>query len=92
MSPDAFAAYTPPGGESLEHMQKRVLVCIHRLAIENPRQTVLVVAHDGTINAIRASFTGEKICEAATVSHAHDFVAKFVVKSGKVTSFAEISP
>jgi broad specificity phosphatase PhoE len=43
---------SPPGGESHEQFQKRVLDCFDRLVAAHPGETVLVVSHGGTIGTV----------------------------------------
>jgi len=85
------AVFVPPNGESLVQVQQRVLACIEELAKASPDKTILLVAHDGTINSIRAGFSGEDMGTADLVRNAHDFVAKFEYNDGKVLSFEEDS-
>jgi broad specificity phosphatase PhoE len=84
------ASYIPPNGESLAQMQSRALACLSALAQANEGKTVLIVAHDGTINSVRASLVGENIGAADATQNAHDFVAKFEYDDGKVVSFDEV--
>lgn len=86
------SAYAPPGGESLQSMQERVVACINNIGSESDRKTVLIVAHDGTINALNAFFTNRDIGVVDTESNnTHDFVARLEMKEGKILSFNEIS-
>lgn len=83
--------YAPPHGESLAQLQQRVMACIAKLSLESPDKTILLVAHDGTINAVKATFSGQDIgIVDAQSANGHDFVAKFTVADGTVTSFAEV--
>jgi broad specificity phosphatase PhoE len=84
------ASYIPPNGESLTQMQSRVMARLNTVSSENEGKTILIVAHDGPINAIHASFTQENIGTADATHHAHDFVAKFVYDNGKVISLDEV--
>lgn len=90
LTPQQNTHFTPPNGESLAHMQQRVVACVRQLAADNPDATILLVAHDGTINALRASFTGEEMGVADRTHHSHDFVGTFTLADGKVTSFEEV--
>lgn len=90
LTPDENANYVMPNGESLVQMQQRVMTCIQALSSTNPNQTILLVAHDGTINAIRASFTGEDMGTADLTRNSHDIAVKFVYDNGKVMSFDEV--
>ena len=90
MTLEENAVFVPPHGESLVQMQKRILMCVKELAETLNNKTVLLIAHDGTINSIRANFTGEDMGTADTVHNPHDFVAKFEYENGKVSSFTEV--
>lgn len=90
LAPPQNADYVVPGGESLVQMQTRVLSYLNTLNSNNNDKTILIAAHDGTINAIRASFTGENIGIADQTHNAHDFVGRFGYENGKVVSFEEI--
>jgi len=88
---DRDTHFTPPGGESLAHMQARVLRTLEDIARQHADQTVLLVAHSGVMAALRANhldtdFGEHNISEA----YPHDFVAKLKVAGGKVTSFLGI--
>ena len=85
------AIFAPPHGESLAQVQLRIMACVQELAETSDVQTVLLVAHDGTINSIRASLTGEDMGTADTVHNPHDFVAKFEYEKGKILSFKEVA-
>lgn len=91
MSPEENANFVNPNGESLVGMQARVLDCIAGIAAENPDKTVLIVAHDGTINALRAACSGEHIGTADLTRNPHDYVAKFNFKDGTVKSFQNLT-
>ncbi len=90
LSPEENANYAPPNGESLAQMQKRVMACINGISSSNPDKTILLVAHDGTINAVNASFTDQSIGIVDATHNAHDSVAEFTVDNGSITSFTEI--
>jgi broad specificity phosphatase PhoE len=97
---EAIAAYpaglnvsnnVAPNGESLVQMQHRVLETIQSLSEQHHSKTILIVAHDGTINALYASFAGLDIGEVDTKrSNAHDFVAKFNYDNQEIVTFSEI--
>jgi probable phosphoglycerate mutase len=85
---DRDTHYTPPNGESLDHMQKRVLATIEELNKKHADATVLIVAHSGVMAAVNASLLGvdfgqHNISEA----YPHDYVAKFTFGGGAVRSF-----
>lgn len=91
LTPQENTTYASPNGESLVQMQQRVLTYIQQLSSGSPNKTILLVAHDGTINAIRASFTGEDMGTADLTRNAHDYVAKFTHDGDKVISFDEFT-
>ena len=74
-------------------MQQRVMACIRVMSQANPDKTILLSCHDGTINAVFASFTGQDISDIVDADSAnhHDFVAKFVYDNGKVISFESVT-
>jgi broad specificity phosphatase PhoE len=85
------SAYAPPNGESLASMQKRVIAYIDTIGAESDGMNVLIVAHDGTINAVYANYSGQDIGVVDSESNnGHDFVAKFEWDNGKVISFTKI--
>jgi broad specificity phosphatase PhoE len=90
VTPEENTNYTSPNGESLAQMQRRVLAYIERLSRDFPDQAILLVAHDGTINAVRSAFTGETMGIADLTHNAHDFVAKFGYEDGKIISYEEV--
>ena len=71
-------------------MQQRVIACVQRLSADNPGKTILLVAHDGTINAVNAAFLKESIGIVDSSRNSHDFVAKFTISGGKITTFIAI--
>jgi broad specificity phosphatase PhoE len=87
LSVEENTTFVSPNGESLSRMQIRVIECINKIDAQNPHKTILIVAHDGTINAIRANFSGESMGEADSVHNPYDIVAKFTLSHGKVASF-----
>ena len=91
LSPSEKANYIPPNGESLSQMQQRVLDCVNLLSTKYAGQTVLIVAHDGTINAIRASYSQNDMGHEDDMHNAHDFVAKFEGSDGQIKSFDEMA-
>jgi probable phosphoglycerate mutase len=52
------SSYAPPEGESHRAVQERVLAFLHAVAAEVPGENVLVVTHEGVLNAVRANFEG----------------------------------
>jgi broad specificity phosphatase PhoE len=83
--------FTPPGGESLVQMQARVLACLTDISKANSGKSILIVGHDGTINAVESIWNKQTIGAANSNHHAHDFVAKFEWEDRNLLSFAEIT-
>lgn len=90
LSPAENATYVHKNGESLAQMQQRVIAFVQKLSTDNPDKTILLVGHDGTINALNAAFLNESIGTVDSTRNSHDFVAKFTVDNGKITSFTEL--
>jgi len=90
LSPAENADYVHKNGESLAQMQRRVIACVQRLSADNPDKTILLVAHDGTINAVNAAFLKESIGIVDSSRNSHDFAAKFTIENGQITSFTEL--
>lgn len=87
---DRDTHYVPFNGESLDAMQKRVFATINKLNGEHNDATLLLVCHSGVIAALRSSYIGDdfgghNISEA----YPHDYVGKFTLADGAVTSFEE---
>lgn len=88
---DKATDFRPPNGESLKDMQTRVMEYLNDLSKSNPEQTILLSAHDGTIKAIYAAFSGIDLGQHdANNEYPHDFVAKFEFADNKITSFTEV--
>ncbi|HSX17288.1 MAG TPA: histidine phosphatase family protein [Patescibacteria group bacterium] len=88
---DRDTFYTPPNGESLEHMQQRVFAALNELDSKHTDATIVLVAHSGTMAAIRSRHTGQDF-GAHNISEAypHDFVGKFTIKDGEIASFEAV--
>lgn len=71
-------------------MHQRVLPKIYEIADKHPGKTILIAAHDGTINAARASLTSESPGQADTVHNPLDTAFKFEVEIRKITTFEEV--
>jgi alpha-ribazole phosphatase len=91
LTPEENADFVLPNGESLRQMQQRVLAEISRIADDYPDKTVLLVAHDGTINAIRSKFSGEDIGVADLTRNPHEYVATFDFRENHIVSFGEVT-
>lgn len=87
---DRDTHYTPPNGESLDHMQKRVFQTIAEIDAQHQDATLLIVAHSGVMAALNAGHQGidfgqHNISEA----YPHEFIGKFTYGNGEITSFQE---
>jgi len=88
---DRDTQYTPPNGESLDHMQRRVFQTLDELNKRHKDTVIVLVCHSGVMAAIRASHLGvdfgqHNISEA----YPHDYVAKFTLNDSGVTSWEEV--
>lgn len=82
--------FTPPGGESLGTMQKRVVDYVVDLAIKHPSQTVFIATHDCVINALYADYANIDLGSYnGDHYNAHDFVVRLEIEGGEITSFEE---
>lgn len=89
---DCDTHYTPPSGESLDHMQKRVFQTIAEIDAQHQDATLLLVAHSGVMAALNAGHQGidfgqHNISEA----YPHDFIGEFTYQGGEITSFKEFT-
>lgn len=85
---DRDTHYTPPNGESLDHMQKRVFQEIAEIDAQHQNATLLIVAHSGVMAALNAGHQGidfgqHNISEA----YPHEFIGEFTYEDGEITSF-----
>jgi broad specificity phosphatase PhoE len=88
---DRDTQYTPPNGESLDHMQRRVFQTLDELNKRHKDAVIVLVCHSGVMAAIRASHLGvdfgrHNVSEA----YPHDYVAKFTLNDSGVTSWEEV--
>jgi broad specificity phosphatase PhoE len=98
---DAYAQYPqidrdthfiPPNGESLDHMQARVIATLDQLDNAHTDAVIVVVAHSGVMAALNARFRNTDFGDHnITVAYPHDYVAKCTVADGDVTSFEEVT-
>ena len=87
---DRDTHFTPPNGESLDHMQKRVFETIEQLNSEHVDANILLVCHSGVMAALKASHIGQDFGEHnISEAYPHDYVGKFTFEDGAVTSFEE---
>lgn len=87
---DRDTHYTPPNGESLEEMQKRVFKTLNELNDTHTDATILLVCHSGVMAAIRASHIGQDFGEHnISEAYSHDYVGVFTLANGEVATFEE---
>jgi broad specificity phosphatase PhoE len=87
---DRDTHYTPPNGESLDHMQKRVFKTIDELNKIHTDKTIVLVCHSGVMAALKASHIGQDFGEHnISEAYPHDYVGVFTLADGVVNSFKE---
>lgn len=87
---DRDTHYTPPEGESLDHMQRRVFETINELDERHKGKNVVLVCHSGVMAALRAQHIGQDFGEHnISEAYPHDYVGVFTLSNGEVTSFEE---
>lgn len=87
---DRDTHYTPPEGEALDHMQKRVFATIDELNRVHQNANIVLVCHSGVMAALRASHIGQDFGEHnISEAYEYDYVGVFTFASGEVTSFEE---
>ncbi len=89
---DRDTHYTPPNGESLDHMQKRVFQTVDELNKTHKNAVILLVCHSGVMAALRSRYIGQDFGEHnISEAYPYDFVWKFTFENGEVTSFQEFA-
>jgi probable phosphoglycerate mutase len=87
---DRDTHYTPPNGESLDQMQKRVFKTIDELNTLYTNKNIVLVCHSGVMAALRASHIGQDFGEHnISEAYPHDYVGVFTFENGAITSFKE---
>lgn len=87
---DRGTHYTPPNGESLDHMQKRVFQTIDELNNKHADKSIVLVCHSGVMAALNASHIGQDFGEHnISEAYPHDYVGVFTFADGAVVSFKE---
>lgn len=87
---DRDTHYTPPNGESLDQMQKRVFATINDLNTKHTDKMIVLVCHSGVMAALKASHIGQDFGEHnISEGYAHDYVGEFTFQNGVVTGFQE---
>lgn len=88
---DRDTHYTPPDGESLDHMQKRVFQTIDDLNKKHKNAVIVLVCHSGVMAALRAGHLGVDFGHHnISEGYAHDYVGKFTFKDKRVASWEEV--
>jgi broad specificity phosphatase PhoE len=89
---DRDTHYTPPNGESLDHMQKRVFQTIDELNKIHSGKSIVLVCHSGVMAALKASHIGQDFGEHnISEAYPHDYVGVFTFANGEVASFKEFA-
>ena len=79
------SSFAPPDGESHQAVQKRVLAFLGDVAAEAPGENVLVVTHEGVLNAVRAAFEGIDVARYhGTNRNGHEMVLRARVADGRL--------
>lgn len=87
---DRDTHYTPPNGESLDIMQKRVFAAISGINKRHSSANIVLVCHSGVIAALRASHLGQDFGEHnISEAYPHDYVGVFTFGNGAVRTFQE---
>jgi len=87
---DRNTEYTPPEGESLEHMQQRVLQTVAELDAQHSNETILLVCHSGVMAALKASHIGQDFGEHnISEAYPHEYVGVFTYADGAIDNFEE---
>jgi broad specificity phosphatase PhoE len=88
---DRDTHFTPPNGESLDHMQKRVFETLNELNDSHTNATILIVSHSGVMAAIRARHIGQDFGEHnISEAYPHDYVGSFTIENREIASFIEV--
>lgn len=90
---DTETDFVAPNGESLGQMQQRVLDFLTQHDKEYAGKTVLLVAHGGVIDAIKARFLGKDLglfMRTEGITNSHDYVARFKMQDGAVIEHEEL--
>lgn len=87
---DRDTHYTPPNGEPLDHMQKRVFQTVDELNKQHTDKSIVLVCHSGVMAALNASHIGQDFGEHnISEAYPHDYVGVFTFAEGAVNSFKE---
>lgn len=87
---DRDTHFTPPNGESLDHMQQRVFATIDHLNKKHTNANIVLVCHSGDMAALKASHIGQDFGEHnISEAYPHEFVGKFTFDNGAVILFEE---
>lgn len=87
---DRDTHFTPPNGESLDHMQQRVFEAIGKLNSNHSGANILLVCHSGVMAALKASHIGQDFGEHnISEAYPHDYIGVFTFANNEVTSFEE---
>ena len=86
------SSYAPSGGESHRAVQERVLAFLYDVAGELPDKNVLIVTHEGVLNAVRAAVEGVDIAAYhGSNHHGHESVLRARVTDGHLVDIEVLS-
>lgn len=89
---DRDTHYTPPNGESLDHMQRRVLQTVNEIDAAHTDSVIVLVCHSGVMAALKSGHIGQDFGEHnISEAYPHDFVGRFALANGEVATFEQIS-
>ena len=89
---DRDTHYTPPNGESLDHMQRRIFQTVEEIDAAHTNAAILLVCHSGVMATLRASHLGQDFGEHnISEAYPHDYVGVFTFEHGQVISFEEFA-
>lgn len=88
---DRVTDFTPPNGESLAAMQRRVFQTVAALNNKYHDSNILLVCHSGVMAALRSHHVGDDFGRHnITEEYPHDYVGMFTLNGEQVTSFHAI--
>lgn len=84
--------FTPPNGESLADMQRRVLAAVHDIDCRHTDATIAIVAHSGVMAALNARYLGHDFGQHnISEAYPHDYVGIMAMANGNVASFEKFT-
>ncbi len=88
---DRDTAYTPPEGESLQHMQQRSIHTIFAINDAYQDANILLVAHSGVMAALHAHFHNIDFGEHnISEAYEHDCVLHFTIENSQIATIEKL--